>query len=175
MIKTHHFFLLATLANVTLNAVEPTAVRKIVPLFDSNTKLEPAISQQTAEGLVTRLADRVRDRHAREEGAYDHYLSWYWEERTVVIEFVDRVATGGKDITVNITSLTPLNNPDFRCFFRGINTVAEYHHNVATKSTGKNRYSTTITYNNIERRALKVGDRMEFEFSPFLVAPRHGR
>jgi CxxC motif-containing protein (DUF1111 family) len=175
MKKTLYFFLIATLTSVAINAVEPMAVREIVPLFDSNTRLEPATSEQTAEGLVTRLADRVRDRHAREEGAYDHYLSWYWEERTVVIEFVDRVATGGKDITVNITSLTPLNNPDFRCFFRGINTVAEYHHNVATKSTGKNRYSTTITYNNIERRALKVGDRMEFEFSPFLVAPRHGR
>ena len=166
---------LSILTTVTLSAVEPNPTQEIVPLFDARTELEPTTSEQTAKGLVTRLADRVRDRHAREKGAYDHYLSWYWEERTVAIELVDRVAKGGKDITVTITSLAPLNNPDFRCFFRGINTVAEYHHNVATKSIGQNRYSTTITYNNIERRPLKVGDRMEFEFSPFLVAPRHGR
>ena len=148
---------------------------EIVPLFDESTKREPATTEETADALVTRISDRVRDRHAREDGAYDHYLSFYWEERTVTIEFIDRVAKGGKEITVNITSLSPLNNPDFRCFFRGINTPAEYHHNIATRPAGKNKYTTTIHYNNIERRGLEVGDRMEFEFSPFLVAPKNGR
>jgi len=152
-------------------AAEP----EIVPLFDESTKREPATTQETTAALVTRISDRVRDRHAREDGAYDHYLSFYWEERTVTIELIDRVAKGGTEITVNITSLSPLNNPDFRCFFRGINTPAEYHHNVATRPAGKNRYTTTIQYNNTERRGLEVGDRMEFEFSPFLVAPRNGR
>jgi CxxC motif-containing protein (DUF1111 family) len=148
---------------------------QIVPLFDEGTTGEPPATEETADALITRISDRVRDRHARENGAYDHYLSFYWEERTVTIEFVDRVAKGGKEITVNITSLSPLDNPDFRCFFRGINTVAEYHHNVATRPIGKNQYTTTINYNPIERRGLEVGDRMEFEFSPFLVAPSNGR
>ena len=152
-------------------AAEP----QVVPLFDEGTTAEPAATEETSDALITRISDRVRDRHARENGAYDHYLSFYWEERTVTIEFVDRVAKGGKEITVNITSLSPLNNPDFRCFFRGINTVAEYHHNVATRPVGKNQYTTTIRYNPIERRGLEVGDRMEFEFSPFLVAPKNGR
>ena len=57
----------------------------MVPLFDATTKLEPATTEDTPDALITRIADRVRDRHAREAEfhAYDHYLSWYWEERTV--------------------------------------------------------------------------------------------
>jgi len=149
--------------------------QKISVLYDAQTELEPATTSATDVALITRIADRVRDRHAREKGAYNHYLSWYWQQRTVAIEIVDRVAKGGTDITINITSLTPLNSPDFRCFFRGINTVAEYHHNTATKEISPNQYSTTISYNNIEQRGLKIGDLMEFEFSPFLVKPTHGR
>jgi len=156
-------------------ADKPEPPPGIVPLFDSGTKREPLTTEDTPDALITRIADRVRDRHAREQGAYDHYLSWYWEQRTVAIELVDRVAKGGRDITVTITSLAPLNRPDFRCFFRGINTVAEYHHNVATKQIGPNRYATNITFNASQRRPLKPGDRMEFEFSPFLVAPKNGR
>ena len=161
------------LMTTSLNGQE--RLYSVVPLYDETTKLEPAIQSSTEDALITRVADRVRDRHAREDGAYDHYLSFYWEERTVAIEIADRVAKGGKDITINIKSLAPLNKPDFRCFFRGINTVAEYFHNVATKEVAPNHYTTTVTYNNIENRALQVGDRMEFEFSPFLLEPKRGR
>ena len=122
--------------------------QKISVLYDAQTGLEPETTFKTTEALITRISDRVRDRHAREKGAYNHYLNWYWQQRTVEIEIVDRVATGGTDITINISSLTPLNKPDFRCFFRGINTVAEYHHNVAVKEISANQYSTTISYNN---------------------------
>ena len=153
----------------------PPKFPQLVPLHDENTPRQPETTIRTGEAVITRIADRVRDRHAREPGAYDHFLSWYWEERTVTIELVDRVATGGKGLTVNITSLAPLNKPDFRCFFRGINTVAEYHHNVATHLVATNHYTTTITFNNLTRQPLARGDRMEFEFSPFLNAPRNGR
>jgi CxxC motif-containing protein (DUF1111 family) len=158
-------------------AAEPNAKPRIAPLFNAGTRLEPATTEDTPEALITRIADRVRDRHARERdfNAYDHYLSWYWEERTVSIELVDRVGKGGKEVTVNITSLAPLDQPNFRCFFRGVNTVAEYHHNVVAKEIAPNRYSTTINYNSSQRRALRAGDFMQFEFSPFLVAPKHGR
>ncbi|MEE2640712.1 MAG: di-heme oxidoredictase family protein [Planctomycetota bacterium] len=149
--------------------------QEIIPLYSSQTNLEPATRFETDEALVTRIGDRVRDRHAREPGGYDHYLSWYWEERTVAIELVDQVAKGGKGILVNIRSLAPLNQPDFRCFFRGLNTVAEYHHNAQTRETGTNTYSTRIEYNPKEGRPIQIGDRMEFEFSPFLLAPSHGR
>jgi CxxC motif-containing protein (DUF1111 family) len=161
----------------TLFCLLPFAVTAadVVPLFDATTKKEPDTTERRADALVTRIGDRVRDRHAREDGAYDHYLSFYWEERTVAIEIVDTVVAGGDKLIVNIESLAPLNKPNFRCFFRGINTVAEYHHNTVAKVIAPNRYSTTISHNSSERRPLRVGDRMEFEFSPFLIAPKNGR
>ena len=56
--------------------------------------------------MITRFADRARDRHAREDEyqAYDHYLSFYWEHRTAAVEIVDRVAKGGTEITFNVTT-----------------------------------------------------------------------
>ena len=175
MASSFRLALAFALAWSTAAVAQQKAQPDVVPLFDSRTKLEPATTQDTPQALITRIADRVRDRHAREPGAYDHFLSFYWEQRTVTIELVDRVARGGKELVVNITSLAPLNKPDFRCFFRGINALGEYHHNIATREVAPHRYTTTITFNNLTRRPLAVGDRMEFEFSPFLVAPRVGR
>ena len=56
---------------------------KVAPLFDQNTKLEPWTIELTDKALITRIGDRVRDRHARESAfkAYDHYLSFYWEQK----------------------------------------------------------------------------------------------
>ena len=149
----------------------------IVPLFDRNTKLEPATIEATPTALITRVGDRVRDRHAREWmfHAYDHYLSLYWEHRTVSIEVVDRVAKGGDSITYNFTSLWPLNKPNLRAFFRGIGTVAEYSHNIDSTQIDPLHYTTTIKYNPQEKRPIKIGDRIEIEFSPFLVKPPRGR
>lgn len=158
-------------------AIGLPAAPTIKPLFDKTTKLEADTTVSTGEALITRIGDRVRDRHAREKQfkAYDHFLSFYWEERTLGIEIIDRVARGGKDITVNITALTELDDPNFRCFFRGINTVAEYHHNGIAKPVGDNQYTATIRHNSAEGRALRMGDRMEFELSPFLADPLNGR
>lgn len=149
----------------------------VVPLFSQDSELQPPTLQRTEQALVTRLGDRVRDRHARESEfqAYDHFLSWYWEERTVSIELIDHVAMGGTTIDVRISSLAPLNEPNFRAFFRGRNTVAEYFHNVVMEETRPNQYATSISRNAAEGRELRVGDRMEFEFSPFLKDATNGR
>ena len=149
----------------------------IHPLYDASTPLEPATTIHTPEALITHVADRARDRHAREHmfSAYDHYLSWYWEERTIAIEIVDRVAKGGAGVTFNYTTLTPLGAPEFRAFFRGINTVAEYHFNYLAPLTGSNRYAATVSSKLPESRPLQMGDRIEIEISQFLAAPMHGR
>ena len=49
-------------------APKPSAVgdARIVPLFNSDTKLEPATIEDTPTALITRVGDRGRDRHARE-------------------------------------------------------------------------------------------------------------
>lgn len=149
----------------------------VVPLFDAHTPLEPATTEQTDEALITRLADRARGRHAREARfqAYDEYNSFYWEQRTIGIEIVDRVAKGGKDVVFNYDTLTPLSAPEFRCFFRGLNTVAEYQHNVAAPLVAPNRHAVRLTHNVMEKRPLQVGDRIEVEISQFIAKPEHGR
>ncbi len=55
------------------------AVPPITDLYDATTNLEPAQQISTASALITRFADRARDRHAREDEfhSYDHYLSFY--------------------------------------------------------------------------------------------------
>ncbi len=171
MNRTHATLLVCQLLSTAALAQQP------VPLFDAGTKLEPATSEETPEALITRFADRARDRHAREAKfhSYDHYLSFYWEERTMEIEIIDRVAKGGKDITVNYATLAPLGAPEFRAFYRGMNTVAEYHLNVLAPEVSPNHYSVTISNNSTEKRPLKKGDPVEMEISQFIKKVQHGR
>ena len=151
----------------------------VVPLHGAATVHEPPLVVETADAVVTRFGDRARDRHAREAQfrSYEHYLSFYWEQRTVTVELIDRVARGGSEIVVNVYPQWELAEPEFRAFFRGLSSVAEYHHNVLLTRVGTAplHYTTTITSNSKEGRALRVGDRMEIEVSQFLRAPTNGR
>ncbi|MDB6017823.1 MAG: thiol oxidoreductase [Pedosphaera sp.] len=160
----------------------------VVPLFNAFTTLEPATSVTTSNALITYLADRARDRHARESQfmIYDHYLSWYWEQRVANIQIIDHVAKGGSDIIFNYTTEAELNPAEFRTFFRGITTVAEYNNNqtatlVSTNASSTTpgqtdfNYTATVTANAQFNRPLQVGDRVEIEISQFLLAPTHGR
>ena len=78
----------------------------IINLFSQSTPLAPAITFDRGDALVTRIADRGRDRHAREDQfqAYDHYLTFYWENRTATIEIVDYVAKGGDTIEMTMNT-----------------------------------------------------------------------
>lgn len=135
--------------------------------------------QDTPGALITRIADRARDRHAREDQfqAYDHYLSFYWEHRTAEIEIVDPIGRGGDTITFHVTSLWRLkqDQAELRFFYRGINTVAEYHDNRPMTPLDDTHYVRTVNRNPITGGPLQVGDRMEFELSQFLDAPPNGR
>ncbi|HXI72117.1 MAG TPA: di-heme oxidoredictase family protein [Verrucomicrobiae bacterium] len=166
---------------------QPDTTIGIIPLFDTSTQLEPATTVNTPTALITYLADRARDRHARESDfhLYDHYLSWYWEQRVASIEIIDTVAKGGSTITFNYTTLAELNPAEFRTFFRGITTVAEYQNNQQATLVSTNasafpgetdfHYTATISANAQFNRPLQLGDRVEVEISQFLLAPRHGR
>ncbi|MCM2334628.1 MAG: c-type cytochrome [Anaeromyxobacteraceae bacterium] len=148
-------------------------------LFDRSTPLEPPIVEDTPGALITRVSDRARDRHAREDQyqAYDHYLSFYWEHRTAVIEIVDPIGKGGDTITFNVTSLWKLqeSQAELRFFYRGINTVAEYHDNASMTPIDDHHYVRTVKRNPVTGGPLRVGDRMEFEMSQFLDSPPRGR
>ena len=161
----------------------------IIALFSANTQLEAATSIETPDALITKFADRARDRHAREGQfqAYDHYLAWYWEQRMMNVEIIDRVGrNGGNDITFNYTTQDRLNPAEFRTFFRGFNTVAEYSNNQLATLVSTNpsdqpgetdyNYSATVSQNaQLGNRPLQLGDRIEMEISQFLRAPRNGR
>ncbi|RKG99866.1 thiol oxidoreductase [Corallococcus sp. CA053C] len=149
----------------------------VVPLFTSATALEPATIETTSTAIITRVGDRVRDRHMREDmyQAYDHYLALYFQQRTHWIEIVDEVAKGGSNITVNLYSVYPYDSPDFRAFFRGLNTVAEYFHNADFVKVSDFKQTATVNFNAKEGRAIRVGDRMEMEIGVFLQAPVEGR
>src|SRR5690625_7293197 len=79
---------------------------------------------------MTRITDGGRDRHAKEDHfqAYDHYLSFCWEDRTAAIEIVDKVAKGGSTMRMNVRTEFRLNDTEAenRWFYRGVGTVAEY-------------------------------------------------
>ncbi|MEL7449106.1 MAG: di-heme oxidoredictase family protein [Pseudomonadota bacterium] len=151
----------------------------LAPLFDESTVLEPALQEDTPSALITRVADRARDRHAREDQfmAYDHYLSFYWEHRTAEIEIFDTVGKGGNYITFNVTTQWPLNpiQAELRFFYRGIGTVAEYYSNGVMTLLEPLHYTRTVTFNPKTNAPLQVGDRMEFELSQFLDGPPNGR
>ena len=166
----------STLSGATIST-QPDAANEIVALFNTTTSLEAETTVNTSTALITRVGDRARDRHAREAiyNSYDHYLSWYWEERTIGLEIIDRVAKGGTGITFNYKTLTPLSAPEFRAFFRGIGTVAEYHFNLLAPLIAPNLYSATVTTKPPENRALQIGDRIEIEISQFIQAPMNGR
>lgn len=175
------------MGTATLSA-QPATDTGIVALYNSTTPLEPVTSIDTPAALITLIADRVRDRHAREDNfhIYDHYLSWYWEQRVANLEIVDRVnRNGGTDIDFNYTTQGALSAAEFRTFFRGIGTVAEYHNNQiatlvsttpsATPGETDFNYRATVTANTQHNRPLQVGDRIEIEMSQFLAHPRNGR
>lgn len=159
----------------------------LIPLFDAATQLEPALQEDTPRALITRLADRARDRHAREDQfmAYEHYLSHYWEHRTAEIEIVDTIGRGGNTITFNVASQWPLNpiEAELRFFYRGIGTVAEYHNNgvmtpvprLDMPGSNVRHYTRSVNFNQKTNGPLQVGDRLEFELSQFLNAVPAGR
>jgi CxxC motif-containing protein (DUF1111 family) len=156
------------------------SIEGIVPLYGPDTTLEVATIEETPTALITRLADRARDRHAREDQyqAYEHYLHIYWLHRTAAIEIVDEVAKGGDKITFNVVTQWKLDDgqAELRFFFRGIGTVAEYSNNgVMDPTTDELHYTRTVSENATEGRPLQIGDKMEFELSQFLDAPPVGR
>jgi CxxC motif-containing protein (DUF1111 family) len=177
-------------ADATITAL-PDTDSGIIPLFDVFTAKEPDTTVDTPTALITYLGDRARDRHAREDNfhIYDHYLSWYWEVRTIGLQVIDTVPKGGSTVTFTYQTLWPLGAPEFRVFFLGQTTVAQYFGNYSAPLLGTNYtfsnyypaalasnvYQVTLTSNDLQGRPFQVGDRIEVEISQFLNAPVHGR
>lgn len=152
----------------------PTTLDELSPLFDESTDMAPPVLEDVGYALITRFGDRGRDRHAREDvfAAYDHYLSHYWEFRTVAVEIVDTVGRdpNGGEVTFNVTSQFKLQDlqAELRFFYRGLNTVAEYHNNGVMTPIDDLHYTRSVDVHGATGQPLQVGDHMEFELSQFL-------
>ncbi len=151
--------------------------RTVASLYSNATALEAASVVDTPSALITRVGDRVRDRHAREAQfhIYEHFLPLYFKDRTYAVEIVDTVAKEGTSITLNLKTQSPQDKPNIRAFFRGITTVAEYFSNEDFTQITPTSYTSTLTFNGKEGRAIRVGDRMEMEVGIFLAPPFEGR
>ena len=161
------------------------------PLYGPGTTLQPINVFDRGDAIVTRFADRGRDRHAREDQfqSYDHYLPMYWAHRTTRFLFIDKVAKGGDSIEISFVSEWRMSIAEFRAWYLGLGTVATYSGNYApgVSETGPgtfdndhqkisdsgNQYRYTYTITNAFDRGtpipLKVGQFMEFEASQFLA------
>jgi hypothetical protein len=166
-------------ASSTITA-QPDTTAGVVPLFDASTVLEPDTISNTPTALITRISDRPRGRHARENGPsfslYDTYLIFYWEQRMTTIEIDDTIGKGGNSITFHMWSLNGLDTPNIRFFFQGQTTVAQYGDNeysVQADSSFTN-WTFNLTHNGTGG-ALQVGDKIEFEFSPFMLTATNGQ
>ncbi|HXC99938.1 MAG TPA: di-heme oxidoredictase family protein [Verrucomicrobiae bacterium] len=160
-------------------SAQPDTTVSIVPLFDASTPLEPDTISNTPSALITWIADRPRARHARESQfmLYDTYLPFYWEQRMTTIQIIDTFGRGGSNITFNITTLNGLDQPNIRFFFEGQTTVAQYSDNEYAMQVGPSltNWTFTVTQNSTFNRPLQLGDRMEFEFSPFMLTVTNGQ
>ena len=147
----------------------------ITPLYNASTALEPDTQFETADALVTRFSDRPRTRHAREDEfqSYDHYIKFYFEDRSSNIEIVDEVAKGGDTVTMNVRTIFPLNSieAENRWWYTGFTTVASYASNGQMEYLGFDgvyyNYRKSSATNTRLGRAIELGDRMEFEISQF--------
>ncbi|WP_281557066.1 di-heme oxidoredictase family protein [Thalassomonas sp. RHCl1] len=150
------------------------ALGNIVPLYDETTPLADAITFDRGDALVTRFSDRARDRHAKENHfqAYDHFLSFYWEDRTAAIEIIDYVAKGGSGIEMKVKTLNKLDDQqaENRWWYLGNNTLAEYCGNGVMATQDNRNYVKESSWNCRENRNIQIGDKLEFEISQFLDA-----
>lgn len=131
-------------------------------LYGANTALEPATTFETADGvIVTRLADRGRDRHAKDSGIqdhYDHYLAHYWQYRTMRIQLEDYVPAGQSLIKVTWITESALGAKEFRVWYSGQNTTGQFWFNPQPVGAQANPNEPGVTYhgsgewdNNFER------------------------
>ena len=112
------------------------------PLYPVGAPQEPDIVTTSATAMTTKIADRARRRHARDNpnglgpvvpititnplgltvapinNGYDEWKDHYWEQRTLHLEIEDRVAVGGTEIVFRWKTFARLAPAEFRFFYR---------------------------------------------------------
>jgi CxxC motif-containing protein (DUF1111 family) len=114
-------------------SIEYGNIGQINKLYNDSTPLEPVSSFVRDDGaIVTRIADRGRDRHAKDSGFqdhYDHYLAHYWQFRTMRMQLEDYVPLGQSKISVTWITEAALGAKEFRVWYAGQNTSGQFWFN----------------------------------------------
>ncbi|HRE90966.1 MAG TPA: hypothetical protein PK095_17725 [Myxococcota bacterium] len=120
------------------------------PLFDERTPLAPVTSFVREDGvIVTRVGDRGRDRHAKDNGPndhYDHYLAHYWEYRTARIQLEDHVRNGESRVAATFITEEKLGAREFRVWFWGLTTTGQFHFNPQKEEEKVSPLETGVVY-----------------------------
>ncbi|MGB2533379.1 MAG: di-heme oxidoredictase family protein, partial [Porticoccaceae bacterium] len=115
------------------HSIEYGNIGLVNTLYNDSTPLEPETTFTRDDGvIVTRLADRGRDRHAKDSGVqdhYDHYLAHYWQFRTMRIQLEDYVPIGQSLIKVTWITESALGAKEFRVWYAGQNTTGQFWFN----------------------------------------------
>jgi CxxC motif-containing protein (DUF1111 family)/predicted lipoprotein with Yx(FWY)xxD motif len=115
------------------HSIEYGNIGQVNKLYNDSTDLEPVTAFTKDNGvIVTRIADRGRDRHAKDSGVqdhYDHYLAHYWQYRTMRIQLEDYVPTGQSLIKVTWITEAALGAKEFRVWYAGQNTSGQFWFN----------------------------------------------
>jgi CxxC motif-containing protein (DUF1111 family) len=141
----------------------------VAPLFAGAPAGAPIVSVDGAGVITTRGAGRVRGRHEL-EAEFSIYLPLYFENRTYAFTIEDTVAAGGSTVSFTYGSLgapanTPLTNLRVWKVYGGGNV---FHENLDMQRLDGRRSVSVIRSNGRERRPLRKGDLLEFEFGVFL-------
>ena len=119
-------------------------------LFSNETELAPLHSFVRDDGVVvTRIGDRGRDRHAKDNGNqdhYDHYLAHYWQYRTARIQLEDHVRNGTSLIKATYITESELGAREFRLWYWGNTTTGQFHFNPQKEEEKVSQLESGIVY-----------------------------
>ena len=150
------------------------------PLYTADTAQEPALKTLRNGFAYTYFGERVRERHAREDGEafmrYRRFPRFYFEKRTFEMEIIDKTPSGDNEVIFNVTTDHPFEGDavfTLRIFFSGRNTVADYFAGVLFTTVtdeyndGRHHYRYTLREPLVANSpvSVKAGSPMEFEIT----------
>ena len=132
------------------HSIEYSNIAGVNKLYNDSTALEPIGSFVRDDGVVvTRIADRGRDRHAKDSGIqdhYDHYLAHYWQFRTMRMQLEDYVPNGQSLIKVTWITEAQLGAKEFRVWYAGQNTSGQFWFNPQPEGQQANPTEPGVAY-----------------------------
>ena len=130
------------------HSIEYGNIGQVNKLYNDSTDLEPVTAFTRDDGvIVTRIADRGRDRHAKDSGVqdhYDHYLAHYWQYRTMRIQLEDYVPLGQSRIKVTWITEAALGAKEFRVWYAGQPTTGQFWFNPQPEEIKVNQNETGV-------------------------------